>query len=164
MRTVMTDDSAIRGKRPKPRRTTGIIGGAAAVLLIALAYLFIGNPVVAINNSKLKASITSISSERVELNDVAPFAWDAVYTFQPYADRSEIEETIGFKSNSIQETVSEGMVQLLFVKGERVVASVCGHAGALGYRIEFPDRIVAGEHAGFDVKTEDAIVVLTLAS
>lgn len=54
-----------------------------------------------------------------------------------------MEKAIGLSSPSIQETVSEGMVQLLFVKEGRVVASVCGYAERLGYQIAFTGKIVA---------------------
>ena len=54
-----------------------------------------------------------------------------------------MEKATGFSSPSIQETVSEGMVQLLFVKEGRVVASVCGYAERLGYQIRF-DRLCHG--------------------
>lgn len=65
--------------------------------------------------------------------------WESVvYTFEPYMSKEKIEHVIGFKSNLIQETVSEGMVQLLFIKGSFAVASVCGYGGNLDIALTFP--------------------------
>lgn len=90
-----------------------------------------------------------------------PFEWSTVYTFDPYVTRSEIEKIIGFKSNAIQETVNEGMVQLLFVKGSSVSGSVCGYAENLGYCIEFSGKINFEDNTPFDVRIQDDIVYLT---
>ncbi len=105
-------------------RGKGKPGVAAAVFLIALAYFLQGTRLLQSMAQKSKAAIASVSSERANPNDAAPFAWDAVYAFPPYAGRSEIEETIGFKSNSIRETASEGTVRLLFAKGKRTACRV----------------------------------------
>ena len=85
---------------------------------------------------------------------------DRVYTFEPYATREEIAEIIGFDSSSIRETVSEGMVQLLFVKDHKVTSSVCGYASSLGYAVGFFDRVDYEENAVFSVKREDGLVIL----
>ncbi len=130
---------------------------AAGVLAMALGlgYAVIGNPVVAINNRELREAVTSVSGvEAVSLNEIVPFDWDTLYTFSPYTSEAEIEEAIGFKSVSIQETVSEGMVQLLFVKGRTITASVCGYPDNLGYNIIFPcfpESISHAENAIFSV-------------
>lgn len=67
---------------------------------------------------------------------------------------------IGFKSNSIQETVNEGMVQLVFVKGQKVTASVCGYADNLGYDIIFHDSITFEKKEMFVVDKTSNIVKL----
>lgn len=113
---------------------------AAAILMLVLcliAVVWIFNPAVAMRNWELRQSVLSLEAgETVKLNDVVPFEWDAVYTFHPYTSQQEIEGIIGFSSRAIKETVSEGMVQLLFVREKKVVASVCGYASQLGYSIE----------------------------
>ncbi|NCB42633.1 MAG: hypothetical protein EOM59_08440 [Clostridia bacterium] len=130
-------------------------------VMAALTYMFIGNPVVMMNNKNLQREVTAVHSGDVALNDLVPFEWDIVYTFDPYTTQEQIESIIGFKSNSIQETVSEGMVQLLFVKGKRVVSSVCGYSQALGYRIDFLQNVSYIDHAVFSADTEAGIVKLT---
>lgn len=134
---------------------------AGVIVLLVIGYFIIGNPIIAYNNYRLKHRIHQVSKTEVTLNEIVPFEWDAVYTFAPYTTRSEIEEIIGFKSNAIQETVSEGMVQLLFVKGSSVSGSVCGYAENLGYRIDFSDEVKFEDHTPFDVRTQGDVVYLT---
>lgn len=108
----------------------------ACIALIGLAgYILIGNSIVFINNQKLQNSVQSIGSEMVQLNDVVPFEWDFLYTFDPYQSKEEIEKLVGFKSADIKENnINEGMVHLLFVKGDKVVTSILGYDSNLGYR------------------------------
>ncbi len=143
------------------KRKKVILSIIAAVLILLMAYIVIGNPFVLINNFKLQQSVTSITSKSVELNQIVPFAWDTVYTFAPYTSKDEIENTIGIKSNSIQETVSEGMVHLIFVKNKKVVASVCGYASNLGYQIDFSDKIAVTDNAVFNVQKDSDVIVLS---
>ncbi len=130
-----------------------VVGVLAAALGLGCAVM--GNPVVAIHNRELREAVTSVSgTEAVSLNDVVPFDWDTLYTFSPYTSEAEIEKAIGFKSGSIHETVSEGMVQLLFVKGKAITASVCGYPENLGYNIIFPcfpESVSRTENAIFSV-------------
>ncbi|MBU3145664.1 hypothetical protein [Clostridium sp. CF012] len=143
----------------KKKRT--IISIVTISLIMALTYMIIGNPIVIVNNKKLQREIIKVNSDYVELNKIVPFEWDTVFTLEPYTSKEQIEEIIGFKSNSIQETVSEGMVQLLFVKDKRVVSSVCGYSNTLGYRIDFFERIMYTDNAVFSVKKDSDIVRLT---
>lgn len=135
----------------------------AAVLLLAFLLLIVGDPVVLWHNRQLKRALTSLQEGQVTLNEAVPFEWDAVYTFEPYATREEMEKQIGFSSPSLQESVSEGMVQLVFVKGKRVTASICSYISSLGYEVVFYGRISADEQAVFTVRRESGIVVLTRA-
>lgn len=134
---------------------------AVVIAILAMGYYIIGNPFIEYNNYRLKQSIHSISETEITLNEAVPFAWDTVYTFAPYTSRSEIEDIIGFKSNAIKETVNEGMVQLLFVKGNGVSGSVCGYAENLGYSIYFNDQVKFEDNTLFDVCIQDDIVYLT---
>lgn len=73
------------------KRKKVILSIIAAVLILLMAYIVIGNPFILINNFKLQQSVTSITSKSVELNQIVPFAWDTVYTFAPYTSKDEIE-------------------------------------------------------------------------
>lgn len=132
------------------------------VCVFLVIFLTIGNPTVFYHNQQLKKSMTSLEdNQKVTLNEIVPFDWDIVYTFEPYTSREEIEEIIGFQSDSISETVNEGMVQLLFVKGKTVTASVCGYPGKLGYSVtNFEGSVSAKEEAVFLTDTDSGIVKL----
>ena len=138
------------------------------IALIAFIGLMISNPFVSINNHKLASSLKSIDRETVSLNDVVPFEWDTLYTFGPYQSKKEIEKTIGFKSADIKENnINEGMVHLLFVKGDKVVASILGYGKNLGYNIDFTSKegwnVTFAEGAQFNVTRVDGITTLTYA-
>lgn len=134
----------------------------SSIVLAGIAgYFIIGNPVVFINNQKLKKSIKSIDNGTVQLNDVIPFYWDTVYTFEPYQSKESIEEIIGFKSFNIKENnINEGMVHLLFVNNNKVVASILGYDSNLTYRINFASKVTFAENASFNVTKADGITTL----
>ena len=100
-----------------------------------LFVMIFGNPYVLWNNHHFKQKVLSAAEETVVLHQLTPFEWDVVYTFSPYTSREEIARCIGFRSLSIQETVSEGMTQLLFVHEKKVVGSICGYPSRIGYTI-----------------------------
>ena len=135
---------------------------AAVVVAPAVVWMWFGDPLLAYRAGQLRAAVRSISETEVTLNEVVPFDWDTVYTFAPYTSREEIEGVIGFRSNAVKETVSEGMVQLLFINGDAVIASVCAYADALGYRIDFPGCITYDEKAVFTVNHKEGIVQIAL--
>ena len=91
------------------------------------------------NLTKLENKISSLSNKEYELKDITPFEWDVVYSFEAYIPKDEIEKTIGFDSNLIKETVSEGMQQVIFVKSNQVVCYVYGYDDKLGYSFDFGD-------------------------
>ena len=124
-----------------------------AVVFIAMCVAVFGSPVIRINNHRLKKAVTALETgQTVTLNDVVPFEWEAVYTFSPYTSEEEIEKAIGFKSRYIvANNVNEGMVHLIFTKGEKVQAAVLGYADNLGYYIDFFPKVEYGENAEFTV-------------
>ena len=136
------------------------------VLIVVMGYLVIGSPFVFINNQKLKKSIDSLDDNKiVSLNEVIPFEWDFLYTFEPYQSKAEIAEIIGFQSNDIKENnINEGMVHLLFVKNDKVVASILSYSSNLGYNIDFTSKenlkVAYAENAQFSVTKEDGITHL----
>lgn len=146
----------------KKKTKTAIIILYCMALVVIAGYLVIGSPVILINNQKLESSIKSIESDAITLNEVVPFDWDVVYTFEPYASKESIEEIVGFKSADIKENnINEGMVHLLFVKDEKVVASILGYSKSLGYRLDFVSKVTFSENAQFNVTVSDDVVILT---
>ncbi len=114
----------------------------------------------------MKKALTALETPGVRLNAVVPFAWEAVYTFDPYLSKAEMAEIIGFKSGALRETVSEGMVSLVFIRDSAVIASVCGYSDALGYAVYFNtgdgnfSRLTFADDAVFSVETADGVVRL----
>jgi hypothetical protein len=143
-----------------------IIGGGLLCALILL--LLFGNPIITKKENDFGKTIKAISAKTVAFNDIVPFEWDKVYTFDPYTTEQEIEEIIGFESNDITETVSEGMTQLLFIKGNKVVCDICGYSDNLGYNVSFlfndnaPFQMIEHEdNVFFSVERIDGILALT---
>ncbi len=148
------------------KKILAIIG----VLLVARAgFMWYGYHARTEREAALQKSIISITEEKITLNQVVPFAWDAVYTFSPYTPKEDIEAEIGFRSYAIQPAYSEGMLHLVFVKGKQVVARVCGVPEemmsdvplCLGYDVVFDGKITYAENAVFSVSREGGVVRLT---
>ena len=84
---------------------------------------------------KLLNSDSDTSGTAGELFD---FDYDKLYVFEPYQSKDEMEKQIGFKSRVLQETVSENMINILFVKDDSPVAYLYGYGSNNGYYIELP--------------------------
>jgi hypothetical protein len=84
---------------------------------------------------KLSASDAQVSGKTVELFN---FDYDVLYVFEPYESKEEMETKIGFRTSILQETVSEGMMNILFVKENSPVAYLYGYLSNTGYFIEIP--------------------------
>lgn len=128
-------------------------------IILSVGLLLVFKLGITVNNIKLKKALTGVSNvEWVTLDEVVPFKWEKVYTFTPYTSKEEIEEVIGFSSSSITETINEGMVQLIFVKEDKIISSVCGYAGSLGYSVHFEDVVEYGEETQFAVEYADDVI------
>lgn len=137
-----------------------ILAGIAVLLLVGVGYWWYGYQSNEKQLETLGTALAYTAEGETTLNAVVPFAWDAVYTFPPYTGKEDIEAAIGFRSNRICETVSEGMVQLVFVKGKRIAAMVCGYPDALGYDVDFTGKITFAEQAVFTVSRKGDVVCL----
>lgn len=132
----------------------------AMIILAGGIYIVVGNPIILMNNQKLANVLKSSDVSTVRINEVIPFEWDVMYTFDPYTSKESIEEIIGFKSNAIKvNTINEEMVHLLFVKDKQVVASVLGYSEDLGYSLEFSSEVTFDEEAVFNVVVSDGVVI-----
>lgn len=133
----------------------------AGILLAGLFWVR-GDVMTARHERQLQKKLLALPAGTLTtLEEAVPFAWDVAYTFDPYTSRRQIEEAIGFSSRQIEQTVSEGQMQLLFVKGRQVVASVCGFPSRLGYRVDFSGSISGSDTTLFAVTRQDGLVVLT---
>lgn len=144
------------------------------LLVLFVLYLIFGDPRIYANNKKLKESLTAISSDSIILEDVVPFEWTTVYTFDPYTSIDRIKKVTGSKSPALKESVSEGMTHLVFMNRGSVAASVCAHPSGLGYSLSFSggkytyynyrdggySHIEYGDQTEFEITREDGIVRL----
>jgi hypothetical protein len=101
------------------------------------------------NGSKAAALLKENNSKQICLDDMFSFEWDRAYSFTPYQSVSSMEEELGFASNALREADYDDMVNVAFVKGNKVVASIYGHSGDLGFSIDFDDFIANGEKTMF---------------
>jgi hypothetical protein len=114
-------------KKNKVKLTIGI------VIVTVITALLVINPfkkdIWDINADKLKNSFNVISGTAVidDLSNWTPFEWDQLYSFSPYTSKDKIYDTIGYKWDSISETVNEGMNQIVFVKDGKVVCYLYGY-------------------------------------
>ena len=66
---------------------------------------------------------------------------------------------IKITADSIEMTKQGGIAtQMIFVKGDKIVASVCGYADSLGYSVLFEDVVEYGEGTVFIVEYMDDII------
>ena len=142
--------------------------------MLAILYFIFGDPRVYINNDKLENVLTALGKENVTQEEVVPFDWTTVYTFDPYTSIERIERVTGSKSPTLKESVNEGMTHFVFMDSGRVVASVCAYPSSIGYSLSFaggentyygyPDggysHIEYGDQIIFDVMRDGEIIKL----
>lgn len=144
------------------------------ILVLGILYVSFGNPKIYINNNKIKDVLTEINCDSVTLEEIIPFEWSSVYTFDPYTSLERIEHIVGSKSPVLKETVNEGMTHFVFKNNGRVVASVCAYPSSVGYSLNFSggkntyyeymdggySHIEYGEQVEFNVTKNDGIIRL----
>lgn len=91
------------------------------------------------NRELLKENVlaTEATEEPVSLSSLTPFDWDRVYSIDPYASKEEIYDVVGYKWDTVEQTLSEGMNQLVFMKEDKVVCYVYGYPENNGFGIYF---------------------------
>ena len=113
---------------------------AAGIILLAVFFVIeSGNPVRR-NNRRLKECMEQLASmesgSRISLSAITPFLWDTVYSFDPYTSAEEMAAVMNTSERELQETVNEGMTQLIFLHEGKIAAVICGYAENLGYDID----------------------------
>ena len=113
---------------------------AAGIILLAVFFVIeSGNPVRR-NKRRLKECMEQLASmesgSRISLSAITPFLWDTVYSFDPYTSAEEMAAVMNTSERELQETVNEGMTQLIFLREGKIAAVICGYAENLGYDID----------------------------
>ncbi len=138
--------------------------------IIVILFLIFKKDLWEKNEDILQEEVVSIqqSVETINLKEVTPFEWDKVYSFSPYTPKDTIYETVGYKWDRIQETVNEGMNQIVFLKDGKVVCYVYGYPSNVGYGIslsgetlsEYATVLYVEDDLTFKVEREKEVVYL----
>ena len=88
---------------------------------------------------ELMNEISNIKSETREigLSDITPFEYDKAYAFDVNTPISKIYDTVGYKFRSICEKEKESEMQMVFMKGDKVVCYLFGDTNAMPISINF---------------------------
>ncbi len=142
----------------------GKIAGMAILLLLlsVLGYAFLGSPAEWYRRRALRQAMAEVEDGVVTLNEIVPFSWDSVYSFGPYTTQEQMEEIMGISARRLEESPSEGMVQLVFVNGGQIVCGICGYISKEGYSVSFDEKINFADNVVFRAKRDaDGILWLT---
>ncbi|MFE3977075.1 MULTISPECIES: hypothetical protein [unclassified Peribacillus] len=152
----------------KSKKTVVIV--AFGIICIAIFINLLKKDLWDVNEELLKEEVLSIghSVETINLLDVTPFDWDVVYSFGPYTPKDDIYETVGYKWDTISETVNEGMNQIVFLKDGKVVCYLYGYPENNGYGISFEsgnykdagNMLNIRDDLNFQVERSDNVVYL----
>lgn len=133
------------------------------VMLAVVGYAFFGSPAEICRRRALRQAMAAVEDGEVTLNEIVPFAWDAMYTYEPYMSREEAEEMMQIPVRGLKQSVSEDAVQLVFVKDGRMACNVCGYISREGYGfLWWSGRLDFAEETVFQAKRDaDGILWLT---
>ncbi|USK68529.1 hypothetical protein [Peribacillus asahii] len=128
---------------------------ALGIICIAIIINLLKKDLWDVNEALLKEEVLSIgySVETINLLDITPFEWDVVYSFKPYTTKDDIYETVGYKWDTISESVNEGMNQIVFLNDGKVVCYLYGYPENNGYGISFESENY--KNAGYMLKDKD---------
>ena len=148
----------------KSKKTLAIV--AIVILFIVVSMNLLKKDLWDINAELLKQEVLSIgeSVEMINLSDVTPFEWDVVYSFAPYTPKDTIYETVGYKWDSISETVNEGMNQIVFLNDGKVVCYLYGYPENNGYGIYLTGKNNMGVPSASVLSVEDDLTFQVIKS
>lgn len=116
------------------------------LLVIAMILvLLLGNNFEVRKNTRylekiLSEDITSgIDTANGNAKDLFTLDYDKVYRFEPYQSKEEMEKQIGFKYWRLKEGLSEGIINILFVKNNKPIAYLFGYSTNIGYYLSIQE-------------------------
>lgn len=113
-----------------------------AILILLSLYLYNNSNNTLNKNTKELADILLINDKlNGKIQDLIKFDYEKIYVFSPYQPKKDMERTIGFKCSKLKRSLSEGMMNILFVNEKKAVAYLYG-TGENSYYIDIP----YGEH------------------
>lgn len=113
--------------------------GIPLVLILLIMINLLKKDIWDVNAEQLVRSFDVISgdAEIQDMNEFIPFAWDSLYSFDPYSSTESIYEVIGYRWDLIYETVDEAMNQMVFMKDGKVVCYLYGYPDFNGVGFNF---------------------------
>jgi hypothetical protein len=150
-------------------RKRHVLLGIFFIMVLYLAISFFTKDVWEENASTLSDSFEGISGKEAIIDDLSEwtqFEWDTLYSFAPYTPKKTIYETIGYKWDTINETVNEGMNQLVFLHEGRVVCYLYGYPenNEIGFTFGSYEgshvKLTNKDELAFKVTREDEITYL----
>lgn len=89
------------------------------------------------NVSKKLIEPEDLVENEINLSDITPFKWDKAYIFEPKTSSDKIYKTIGYNWQDIKEADSEEMIQMIFIKDEKVICHLFGYEKYLQMYFKF---------------------------
>ncbi|MGE4213900.1 MAG: M56 family metallopeptidase [Anaerotignaceae bacterium] len=112
------------------------------IVCCAVAFFVLANPHEAkVNGRELGSILSQYDDNIVELNGMITFDYDYVIQFPPYAPKKSMEEMLGFNCSFLNEGVSEGMMNVLFVKNDKAVCYIYGYGENNNFYLSLPDGV-----------------------
>ena len=122
------------------KKTEAVATITTIIVCIAAGFFVLANPHVAkVNSKELGRVLSQYDDKTIVLNDAVKFDYDYVIQFPPYADKKSMEEMLGFKFSFLSESVSEGMMNILFVKDNKAVCYIYGYGENNNFYLSLPD-------------------------
>lgn len=155
----------------KYKKSIAIVSIILVSVVCVLVYNLLKKDIWDVNADLLKEEVLSIEStvEEIDLLNITPFDWDKVYFFGPYTPKESIYETVGYKWDTISETVNEGMNQVVFLQDDQVVCYLYGYPENNQFGISMSENatripggfvLKADEQLLFEIVREDDVVYL----
>jgi len=124
----------------------------SVIVIIVVLAMFVKlidyNSLVSKNTRYLEKNLSeNVKITNGNVKDFITFDYDKMYVFEPYQSIEEMERQIGFKYHKLKQGVSEGMLNILFVKDNRAIAYLYGYPSNIGYYI----NIQSGEYNKADI-------------
>lgn len=131
----MTDNPLLKNERGN--RGKRILMGGLFVFLATFIITFAMNYDILSRNATLYAILTNLTEDKVSLQEVVPFEWDAVYSFSYEDSIADITEATGIRSDLFISTSEEGDVQYYFIFEDKVVSMFAGTPEEIGFQLDF---------------------------
>lgn len=114
-----------------------IISLILLISVVSITYIVNWNSKLNVNTRYLENKLTHTQNHG-QVKDLIDINYDKVYVFQPYQPKESMESLIGFKCHILKETISEGMMNILFVENNSPVAYLYGYGANTGYYLDIP--------------------------